>query len=198
MIDYLSNRKGYGGWNHPTRRWSPLAWCVKIYNVDETGGWKLKVHEPIDPFLNDDWNEYFKENYNDLWETCLEATRYQLDNYTTYPGDDGGDWKFCFGGRSGGWLILSSWKNYDFLSTYGSHSFTDMAGWLSFLEDLSFSELKTLYRGVVCMDHDFSRENVENEVSYQLNFQRVLWEDGIRETAREEIEEEKSKERETV
>lgn len=179
ITDYLINHTSYGGWNHPYRGWSPLAWNVKVHDIDWTGGRYLKVHEPIDPLLDETWEEYVKEgnNQDNLYQIIFEdARRYYGDEglYTTYPGKDQGDWKFCFGGRSGGWMILEKWKGDNFLKM------SDRGSWEDYLDGLSFLDLRTLYKGVRCMDQDFTRENASREISYQLNFQRVLWEENIR------------------
>lgn len=182
ITDYLMRHQSYGGWNHPYRGWSPLAWDVKVHEIDETGGWKLKHHEFIDPLLDDEWDDFRRENMDNLWSLIIEDSQrhYIEGEYTTYPGDDQGDWKFTFGGRSGGWLILSKWKNDDFLKMANQES------WEDYLNGLFFSDLTILYKAVRCMDVDFTRENAERNVSYQLNFQRTVWEEGIREEARKE------------
>jgi hypothetical protein len=171
IIDYLVNHEAYGGWNHPNRGWSPLSWDVKVHRLDYTGGWRLDYHEPIDPLLDEKWDDYVRSDENVVNLATEDAQRQYLESeYCTHPGDDQGDWKFCFGGRSGGHLILKSWKSYDFLNMGSSES------WEDYLNDLSFSDLTTLYKAVRCMDVDFPRENASKNVSYQLNFQRVLWE----------------------
>ena len=53
--------------------------------------------------------------------------------------------------------------------------------WEDYLARLFFSDLKALYKAVKYMDVDFTRENASQNVSYQLNFQRTLWEENIRE-----------------
>lgn len=176
IIDYLLNHEAYGGWNHPYRGWSPLAWDVKVYNLDYTGGWKSEYHEPIDPLLDEKWDDYVRSDNNVVNLATEDAQKEYIESeYCTHPGNDQGDWKFCFAGRSCGHLILQSWKSCDFLKM------SDFHNWECYLNDLSFSGLTTLYKGVRCMDVDFTRENASKNVSYQLNFQRVLWEERIRE-----------------
>lgn len=179
ITNYLISHTDYGGWNHPYRGWSPLAWNVKVDHIDWTGGRRLKYHQPIDPLLDDEWAEHAKRDESSLYDIIIEDARRTYDEglYTTYPGDDQGDWKFCFGGRSGGWLILEGWKNDDFLKMAHKEC------WEPYLDGLFYSDLITLYKGVRCMDQDFTREKARMEVSYQLNFQRILWEEGIREQA---------------
>ena len=176
-MEYLTEHEGYGGWNHPHRGWSPLAWCVKVNDIDVSGGWGLKHHEYIDPLLDEEWARHWTENQNSLTEIIFEDAQstYREGLYTTYPGNDQRDWEFCFGGRSGGWLILEKWKNDDFLKMRYKES------WEDYLSGLFFSDLETLYKAVKYMDVDFTREKVSQEVSYQLHFQRTLWEENIRE-----------------
>lgn len=176
IIEFLINHQNYGGWNHPYRGWSPLAWNVKVHYVDQTGGRNSKNAQPIDPLLDEEWEDFMTENMDDLWSLIIEGARnYLLEKlYTTYPGKDQGDWKFCFGGCSGGWLILEKWKNDNFLKMAHKES------WVDYLNNLSFSDLTILYKAVRCMDVDFTKEKVKDEVNYQLNFQRILWEEQIR------------------
>ncbi len=180
MTDYLLSHVGYGGWNHPIRRWSPLAWNVKVHSFDQTG--QCHGGEACDPLLNDEWLFYLKDNDWVISTAFEDAGRYLIEgDYTTYPGNDQGDWRFCFGGRSSGWLILEIWKKDNFLKGFSGHGFRGTNEWFVYLKDLSFSDLRTLYRGVRCMDVDFTPLNARKEVSYQINFQRVLWEEKLRE-----------------
>ena len=171
ITDYLFNHVSYGGWNHPCRKWSPLAWNVKVNNIDTTGKAGGKG-ELVDSKLDKDWENHFKQNEQELTSLIFEDSQcgYIDEEYSTYPGNDQGDWKFCFGGRSGGWLILEEWKNTNFLDGFDSNG-----SWEIYLEELDWKSLKTLYRGVRCMDQDFTRAKASENVSYELNFQRTLW-----------------------
>lgn len=178
IIQYFTNHTQYQGWNHPSRGWSPFAWNVKIYNEDESGGWATKIHEPLDPLLNEEWEIYYKKNQFVIWDNVIEDCRnYYRKHYTTYPGDDQGDWEFCFGGRSGGWMILEKWRNTNFLSKFSRFEFLD------WLDELSFSDLFTLYKAIRCMDVDFTREKMESNFNYNLSFYRVNWENNLKEEA---------------
>lgn len=167
IIDYLLDHESYGGWNHPSRGWSPFSWNVKVYNMKELAN----EGEVVDPTFDEEWLEHLKGN-QDLIDIAFEDARRGLieGEYTTYPGDDQGDWEFCFGGRSGGHLILWKWRGTDLIFNCEE----EFKGWLT---GLSWDDLRVLYRGIRCMDHDFTQEKAEKEVNYQLNFQRRLFEE---------------------
>lgn len=174
IIDFLLDHKGrhdaYGNYY-------PLVWDVKVYDFDITGGRRLKHGEAIDPLLDEEWDHFWRsERSHDLYDLIFENARrpYLEGEYTTYPGDDQGNWKFTFIGRSGGWLALKEWLGFDFMRKIDSKSC-----WEEYLNYLFFSDLRTLYKAVRCMDVDFTRENASKNVSYALNFERTLWEEEI-------------------
>lgn len=174
MTDYLAEHESYGGWNHPYRRWSPLSWDVKL-----SPSWKGKEGEcKIDESLDDEWRKHCDGSVH-LWSWIVEDMQrtYLEGEYCTYPGNDQGDWKFCFSGRSGGHMLLEEWK------TFGVSFLKDFSGegdWREWLESRNYDALKALYRAVRCMDHDFTREKMNKEFEYQLNFRRYEWEEEYR------------------
>jgi hypothetical protein len=164
-IEYLAAHESYGGWNHPARRWSPLAWNVKIHRADLTG--KCGDYEVSD--LRDEaWNEYAQTS-GSLWTMIVEDMQrmYLEGEYSTYPGDDQGDWEFTFAGRSGGWMLLKESK----------WSFADAGEWRDWLLEQDKETIEKLYRAVRCMDADFTSEKISREFEYQVNFQRSQWEE---------------------
>lgn len=118
VIDYLlSDRKPYGG-SHGIYF---FAWNVKVYsaNFDHPNG-----EHAINPALDKAWGNYFSNNPC-IDERAFENARRQIvdDEWTSYPGDDQGDWEFRFEGRSGGWLVLHRWKglpmdNWEYLCEF--------------------------------------------------------------------------------
>ena len=98
--------------------------------------------------------------------------------YCTYPGDDQGSYQFCFNGSSGGHLWLShcdivpqprSWGMAPFI-------FSDKEAWQDYLDELSFANLKKLYRAIATMDQDFTREKITAEINEHFNHYRSDWE----------------------
>jgi hypothetical protein len=170
QVQYLADHDSYGGWNHPNRGWSPLAWNVKIGTIN----WRSpKGEESLDAGLDDQWNQYVESNSELFYWICEDVARQYLEGeYTTYPGDDQGDWKFCLAGRSGGHLLLSDWRGTDFLS-----SFQNSEHWFDWLTSgITTEALNKLYRAVRCMDQDLERSRINAEFEYQLNFRRHEWE----------------------
>lgn len=173
MIQYLTSHDSYGGWNHPNRGWSPLSWNVKLYSFKTDG--KQGDSKPNEA-LDDAWGQYTEQN-PELFNWIVEDMQrtYAEGEYTTYPGNDQGDWEFCFAGRSGGHMLLQTWKNswanVDFLRDFSSE-----AEWGQWLDGLSFKNLQRLYRAVRCMDQDFTRTKINQEAEYQMSFRRQEWE----------------------
>lgn len=183
MTAYLADHESYGGWNHPFRRWSPLSWNVKLGGFSNDG---KRGEFKANPEFDDAWDSYVQSS-NSVWDWITEdmCRTYSDSEYTTYPGDDQGQWKFCFAGRSGGHMILESWQiarpqrdgkpdglslKVDFLRQF------DRDSWVEWLGEIEFSTLRALYRAVRCMDQDFTRDKLNREFEHQLNFRREQWE----------------------
>lgn len=166
QIEYLADHDSYGGWNHPYRGWSPLSWNVRIRHVNYD---RPKGEYDLDATYDDDWAAHVQENGELFYWVCEDMARQYVEGeYTTYPGDDQGDWKFCLAGRSGGQLLLADWAGTDFL-----RSFSDADHWRDWLANgITTDTLRTLYRAVRCMDHDLRRDAIHAEFEYQLNFRR--------------------------
>ena len=169
MTKYILDRTNYHDHYHPF----PFSWNVKVYDVD----WRHPKGETIDAALDDEWERHAQENE---WvsQTAFEdaARTYCEKEYATYPGLDQGDWEFGFYGRSGGHLCLETWRG----SKLNGYNF-DVTEWV---RELSMQDLRTFYRALVCMDHDFTPAKASENVEYCLNFLRVRWE----EEKRDEIE----------
>lgn len=169
MQGYLLDHESYGGWNHPYRQWSPLAWNVKIHRCDDmarNGAYKTS------PEFDDAWDSYLEQSNEMFGWICEDMARHYLEGeYTTYPGNDQGDWKFCMAGRSGGHMILESWKGTEFIKGWSKDR------WSEYIEGLDFNSLRTLYKAARCMDQDFSREAIAKDFDYHLNFRRNAWEE---------------------
>lgn len=172
MIAAMESIGGYGGWNAPHRASYPFAWNVKLQYVPN-----IETAATLNPFnydgdqFNAAWDSDF-ESYmqsGDFDSMIIEAMRGAVEDYSTWPGDDSGQFQFDFAGRSGGWLVLTNAFGLD-LRGLDFESLRDPEEW-------SFSEVRRLYRAVTVMDSDFSREAVRREMLHQVAFARTQWEE---------------------
>lgn len=192
MIESLMAHTDYGGWNHPYRRWSPIAWNIKVhFDYDETG--HSGGGEPVDKRFDDAWQKYVT-SHPGVWDEVLECAQRDLGifpeyvgknlpnffEYSSDPGDDQGDYQFAYGGRSGGWLILAQWKSYDFLRMESRGDFEET------LEEMAENgDLKEFYRVVQGMDNDFSKPKQKEAINYAFNWVRSQWEEELTEQERQ-------------
>lgn len=162
MTSYITDRNKYIDHYTPF----PFSWKVKAYNVD----FENPRGEPHDSSLDAKWSAYIARN-GYLWESAVEDAQrdYSEGDYTTYPGDDQGDWQFGFYGRQGGHICLEKWRGRQM---YGRDFDLN-----EFVTALSFADVRTLYRALVCMDSDFTCAKASENVEYHLAFQRSLWEE---------------------
>ena len=140
-----------------------FAWNVKTYAADFEGD-SLRKHDPaLDPALDSE----------SFWRWCEAAAQGLSEGeWTSYPGDDQGDWGFSFAGRSGGWLVLEKWRGRD-MRDLDPTEMMDPEEW-------PFADLRAFYRGIVCADQDFTPAKAATEVEYQAAFDRGQWEEMIR------------------
>jgi hypothetical protein len=164
QIEYLVAHTNRNSDHH----WWPLVWDVKFYSANVDG---IGTDYPIRRWLDDRWAEYRQENCDELWSMVVENMQdhYVKCEYTTWPGDDQGDWAFCFFGRSGGWMRLDHWKSQEM-------HFVGTDDWREWLEEQPAERVRTLYRAVICMDQDFQRNHIEAEFAYQMHYRRHDWE----------------------
>lgn len=181
MLGYLRVHESY----HPLNVWNGgfvLSWDVKVYNPDWSGH---SGSYTVDASLDAAWAAHVQEQAAELDELVFEAARFLLSNgeYSTYPGDDQGQYTFFFNGRSGGHLCLASCDIVPAMYTYGviPFSFHDRGHYSEYLASLSYADLRTLYKAIVCMDSDFTRANATVAVNEQINFFRSQWEEEQRE-----------------
>jgi len=172
IVDYLIDRKG------SSYDCSYLfAWNVKVYGAKFDGA-SLRTYDPtLNPALDSEWDSHVKSNGDRLfWHWCEDAGRdISEDEWTSYPGDDQGDWEFSFGGRSGGWIVLEKWRGRDVRNP------DDFSEW-------SWPDLVAFYRGIRCADSDFTQANAVVSVEDYAAAYRADWEAEKREEAEEEAE----------
>ncbi len=162
-------------------RYGGLAWNIKVYNADWTGHGGGHEHpERVTAALDELWESTLQASewlVNDAYEG---AVRMFLDGeYTSYPGDDQGDWTFSQEGRSGGWLVLTGWRGHNLMGMY-----SDLKEWLR--DELTWAELRAFHRGIVCLDHDL--RNPSRAVSYEVNYLRGRWESDLADARTDTLE----------
>lgn len=156
---------------------SRFAWYVKAYpdiNGEGNGDYKRN------PDLDEAWEKYLQGRAGQrVWERAFEdAQEYYRTDWNSYPGDDQGDWKFAFGGRSGGWLCLQEWRGYKFARMSESELAEFVAGLVHhhLAGDGKTDFLEAFYTGIVCADQDFTGKNASANVTYHYAQAREEWE----------------------
>ena len=164
MIDYLMERSSRS-YHYTTFR---FAWKVKAYGANFDGN-TLRKHEPnLAPALDHAWERKLERDSDMFWQWCEDAGRYYSDGeYSSYPGDDQGDWGLSFAGRSGGWVVLESWRGQKWLSNPDRED----------LQEMPFADLRAFYRGIVCLDSDLTPANASRNVEAAAAFDRSQWEE---------------------
>lgn len=165
MIAYLLDRRTYAD------NYTPyvFAWNVKAHAVD----WERPAGEyELDPAFDAAWRGRLDsgETYGPEYQAFEDARRYiDGDEWSSYPGDDQGDWKFYFAGRQAGWIVLQEWRGW----RIGGRGREDLAEWLAELETPT---LRAFYRGIRTADSDFTPAKAAENVAYYLNDLRHEWE----------------------
>ena len=175
MTAYLAEHESY--W--PMNSWNGgfvLSWNVKVYHADFSGH---SGSEPLNPAYDDKWDAYVDAHDYLFWHACEDAASWLLDgDYSTWPGDDRGSYRFMLNGRTGGHLCLMScgivpqphrWSMAPFIFEGRGH-------WQDYLSDLPFADLRRLYKAIACMDQDFTGRKVSSEISQHFNCYRSQWE----------------------
>jgi hypothetical protein len=180
-IAYLAEHENY----HPMNSWNGgfcLSWNVKINRGDYSGknGGRPSDY-PVNLAFDEKWDEYVQANDSLFYKTCEDVFQSSCEDYSTYPGDDAGSYKFSLNGRSGGHLILThcaivsepkDWKMFPMI-------WASRADYEYWLETRGKEELERFYKAVRCMDYDFAGERVKAEFNYQLASRRSQWEEDL-------------------
>ncbi|NDV50192.1 hypothetical protein [Salipiger sp. PrR003] len=141
-----------------------LSWNAKMgMSLDETG----KLGEDVSSEFDEAWSEYYEENQDTIFSdiTSDMASYYTEGLYTTYPGDDQGDYSFSMQGRSGGHLVLTVVDG----EKVAFEGYSDVG---VTLENFTDSELAQLYKVVRSLDVDVTEDKLQKEWAYQLNLHR--------------------------
>jgi len=143
IIQFLANHQMHKI-DGPYSDWA-FAWNIKVHGFDTSG------HHPAyqnDPAFDERWEQFLEEN-DIFWDEAADAlSQYTDGEYTTYPGNDQGQYKFDVTGRSSGWLILREVEGLGKLSFDGQMELKD---WLKELDD---AELVSFYKLIVNVDKD--------------------------------------------
>lgn len=169
MVEFLTR----DGRSYGYRRFR-FAWNVKAHAARFDGDTLRKINPDLDPAFDSTWDAHCDKNGDSMfWVWCGNAARVVSDgDWTSYPGDDQGDWDFAFAGRSGGWLVLQKWRGRDMVDLDPS-DFLDPEIW-------PFADLRAFYRGIVCADQDFTPAKAAAEIEYFAACDRGIWEEEIR------------------
>jgi hypothetical protein len=164
MTDFICSHKSHHG---------VLSFNVKAHNVN----WERpKGDYGLDPALDAAWDIHLQSKageYVSQWAFDDASRHYSDGEYTSYPGNDQGDWQFYFEGRQGGWLTLHKWRGWK-MPRYVD----DLR---EFCDGLDYKTLRKFYVGVSCMAVDFTPANASANVESAVNFIRWQWEEDKRE-----------------
>ena len=147
-----------------------FAWNVKTHGARFDGG-HLRAHHNagLNPALDAEFQDMAESDPYLFLHWCEDAARWVSEGeWTSYPGDDQGDWDFAFAGRSGGWIVLQNWRGRDMRDVEAA-DFLDRDLW-------PWTDLVAFYRGIRCADSDFTPEKAAREVEHQATLYREDWE----------------------
>lgn len=168
-----------GGYYESGRRFA-FSWNVKLpYCNRDNEARTLNPFHPeggqFAPALDDSWEKEMQSDGFD-WR-IIEDMRGAVDFYSVWPGVDEGRFRFSFAGRQGGHLLLESAYGVDMSQL----DFDDMRDvkteWGIERSEWSFPEIRRLYRAIVQMDSDFSRDRVHDSMLHAIAFARYQWEE---------------------
>jgi hypothetical protein len=157
-----------------------FSWDVKMHWAAPTTAKELApyaaAYGPFDPAFDEAWEAELESSPARFSWLIEDMQRHYVDGgYCTYPGNDQGQFEFGFYGRQGGHLCL--------VSAFGQDMTGDIDDFCDLLrdkEETPFSDLKRLYRALVCMDQDFAPAKVREAYGYAWAFQREQWEEQAR------------------
>jgi hypothetical protein len=141
---------------------SRLSWNIKVGTFDTSGSGTSDY--PVNRYLDAAWAEQANGDSASLFNrACADGISHYVDEgYTTYPGDDHGNYAFGIEGRSGGHLVLLSVTGLPTPMKWGSQ--TEFAQYLDELTDAQLAKLVILVKSV---DFDLSRSKINQEMAYQ-------------------------------
>lgn len=167
-----------------------LSWNVKLYSVDLGFDHLLKVYKTKHctvqtatgteqkiprQYTDEKWLALAREKYDEikdnLFEWAVEDTRRSLiEGYGYQCLWNGTEFKVEYGfiGRSGGHLVITSFGGGSFVSAISLDQDTLID--IQDNDSLTTKQVSDLYQFVVQCDHDFRRQNAEDEVEYNAAF----------------------------
>lgn len=165
IIEFLCNHEMHRLDNN----YSPfaLAWNIKVYAFNTSG--KIDGFTP-DAELDERWEEYIERNDELFWTVAADALSQFTDkNYSTYDGNDAGEYEFGITGRSGGWLVLRK------IEGFGELKWANQSDMRADLKDWADADLIRLYKLVVHVDKDAA--NPQEAMAHGYASHREMMED---------------------
>lgn len=167
IAEYLADRQAR---SYHYQRYA-FVWNVKTYGARFDSESLRRLNPDLDLTFDPEWESMVESDDGSMfWGWCEDAARHiSGGEWTSYPGNDQGDWDFSFAGRSGGWLLLEKWRGHD-VRNVDPADFLDPDLW-------SWSDLVAFYRGIRCADSDFTPEKAAAEIMHQAAWYRgECWE----------------------
>lgn len=180
MVEYIVYKSRAGNLCYQNRTYYPLAWNVKVNNVNLDFDNLYKIYRGIHGELNPTQllavKQAFEEEYgvdkyattskqesarSNLYDIAVDSARDSLSDDCTYRTTWDGtkyDIEWCFTGRSGGYASVSEYEGHDLSDMGNDARFED---WLNELEDeyedkspyvRDYAFIRKMYKFVVEMD----------------------------------------------
>ncbi len=151
----------------------PFSWNVKAPWPFPMTAAELNLYhyegDTFDARLDAAWEAAWEAD--DRFEWCVEDMRSRADEYSTWPGDDQGSFKFAFAGRQGGHMVLVSAFGFKLEGLTLAELVEDI------MPDWPLWKVKRLYRALVCMTADFAPAKVREAYADAVAFLRYQWEE---------------------
>jgi hypothetical protein len=151
----------------------PFSWNVKApYPFPMTAAELNPFHYDggaFDAGLDAAWEKAWESG--DRFNWMVEDMRDRADEYSTWPGDDGGSFKFQFVGRQGGHMVLESAFGFKLKGLTLAEMVEDI------MPDWPLANIRRLYRALVCMTADFAPDKVREEYAHAIAYERFTWEE---------------------
>lgn len=153
-----------------------IAWSLDKFGADTSGKVNAEEYKPNEKY-DERWQDYVDSDHRvEEWVFEDAVRTYTEAEYTTYPGDDQGQYRFAVGGDCGDKIALTKWFRYEGTEI----SWRDKDNYVTWLRELDNEDLRDFYRLVTHVDADVQK--FKEDLAHQYSFRRMqteeLWDAG--------------------